>query len=240
MNSLADTTAVILAGGSGTRLRETLPDIPKALAQINGRPFIAFLLDRLASFGIRRVVFCTGYLDHMIKDNLGHTHGPINLIYSSEDFPLGTAGALANARHLLTTDPVLVMNGDSYCHTDLSPFYDWFQTKGGSAGLLLAQVTDTRRYGKIEMDSAGDIIAFQEKAAGDGPGLINAGVYLLAGSIITRLPRNTFCSLETDIFPGLCGHGLAGFPTGAAFLDIGTPEAYQHAPAFFAALGDDR
>lgn len=239
MPSLSHITAVILAGGQGSRLRNSLPPgTPKALADINGQPFLHILLDRLGSFGIGRVVLCTGYLGEVIQATLGNRHGAIRLDYSREEAPLGTAGALANARPLLPSGPVLVMNGDSYCLADLEKFYNRFCGTTAEAAILLTRVADPGRYGRVEIDAAEHIVAFHEKRPDSGPGMINAGIYLFAESRLQALPEKRPASLEEDIFPALAGAAgpLLGYPTRAPFLDIGTPENYQQAPAFFAGL----
>ncbi len=236
MHTLSDITAVILAGGAGTRLQKVLPDVPKALADVNGKPFISFLLDRLERFGVRRVIFCTGYLGHLIQDALGKQSGKIQLAYSPEQSPLDTAGALANACHLLPAGPSLVINGDSYCHTDLNQFYTWFKEKTADAAVLLTRVADTRRFGGVEIDPSGHVVSFNEKPEKNGPGLANAGIYLIDRAIIEAFPENTPCSLEKDIFPKLTGGKLMGFSTQDAFIDIGTPESYKEAADFFTAL----
>ena len=194
------------------------------------------LLERLAYFDVRRVILCTGYLGDLIENALGNTFGPIGLTYSRELRPLDTAGAIANARHLLPPGPLLIMNGDSYCHTDLNRFYDWFQSGTASVGLLLTRATDTARYGRVEIDSSGQIIAFREKSHQNGPGLINAGIYIIDKAVIETVPESVPCSLEKEIFPGLADGRLAGFPTRDAFIDIGTGEDYNKAAAFFATL----
>lgn len=235
---LSQITAVILAGGLGTRLRDTLPGVPKALADVNGQPFIRILLNRLARFGIGRVVICTGFLGHMIQECLGERAGGMQLLYSQESELLGTAGALRNARDLLPPNaPVLVMNGDSYCHADLEAFYAWFMEKKAPAAVLLARVADTRRYGSVEMDEHGKVLLFSEKQAMGGSGMMNAGAYFMTTDIIEQIPPKRPCSLEKDVFPLLVSKGgLAGYLTPGAFLDIGTKESYQRAPEFFAAL----
>ncbi|MFP4040404.1 MAG: nucleotidyltransferase family protein [Desulfosudaceae bacterium] len=239
MTTLSHITAVILAGGQGNRLRQILPDTPKALADIRGRPFISFLLNRLEHFGFERVVLCTGYLGNRIEEALGNRHGHLRLIYSQDPAPLGTGGALAHARPSLPADrPVLVLNGDSYCHADLRQFYARFPEDPARAAMLLTHLPDTRRYGRVELDPAGRITAFHEKNSDKRPGWINAGVYLLDAAVVAAIPAKRPCSLEKEIFPGLAGNGgnLAGFPTRDEFIDIGTNEDYQNAPAFFANL----
>jgi D-glycero-alpha-D-manno-heptose 1-phosphate guanylyltransferase len=236
INPLSTISAVILAGGQGTRLADTLPDIPKALAEINGRPFVRILLDRLEYFGIRHALLCTGHLGRLIRETLGDRHGALRLVYSQEETPLGTAGALSHARGLLLSDPVLVLNGDSYCHSDLKKFFAWFQDNPADAAIVLTRVEDARRYGRVEIDASGTIMAFNEKTADEGPGLINAGIYLIRHKILETIPRQAACSMEKDIFPALAGDRLAGFTTHDAFIDIGTGDSYRRAPTFFASL----
>ena len=103
------------------------------------------------------------------------------------------------------------------------------------ATLLLAEVPDTSRYGRVELDPAGAVCRFVEKQGAGGPGWINAGIYLLERARIEEIPERAPCSLERDVFPGWIGRGLHGYRTGARFLDIGTPQSYARALAFFRA-----
>ena len=119
MSDISNIEAAILAGGLGTRLRSVVPDRPKVLAEIGGRPFIEILLDQVAAAGIRTAVLCTGYLGDQIEARLGTRRGPLALRYSREVEPLGTGGALRLALPMLASDTVLVLNGDSYCDADL-------------------------------------------------------------------------------------------------------------------------
>jgi NDP-sugar pyrophosphorylase family protein len=161
----------------------------------------------------------------------------LRLEYSQEESPLGTAGALGHARDLLLSDPVLALNGDSYCHSDLKKFFAWFQENPADAGLVLTRVENARRFGRVEINASGMIMAFNEKEADDEPGLINAGIYLIRQRLVEAIPRHAACSLEKDIFPARAGTRLAGWATRGAFIDIGTGESYRGAPAFFARLG---
>ncbi|MCX5919044.1 MAG: sugar phosphate nucleotidyltransferase, partial [Deltaproteobacteria bacterium] len=122
MKNLSHITAAILAGGLGSRLRPVVADRPKVLAEVGARPFIFYLLDQLAAVRVRQVVLCTGYLAHQIRDTLGETYGPMNLLYSQDPSPLGTGGALCFALPLLESETVLVLNGDSFCEANLRAF----------------------------------------------------------------------------------------------------------------------
>jgi D-glycero-alpha-D-manno-heptose 1-phosphate guanylyltransferase len=228
MVSLAETTAVILAGGRGTRLRPVLPYQPKVMAEFHGRPFLAYLLDQLVAGGVQRVVLCTGYRGEEIRTRLGAAYGPVQLTYSHEDEPLGTGGALRLALPWLHSDPVMVMNGDSWIDTDLQSYLAWFLERPAAAALLLMAVDDTTRFGRVEVAADDTITSFQEKGV-SGPGWINAGVYFLKKSVLELMSPRKFLSLEQDLLPTLVGQGLYGHKVVGKFIDIGTPESYAEA-----------
>ncbi len=233
MRNFSDISAVILAGGKGTRLRSIIPDRPKALVEIRGRPFLTFLLDQLVSSNALNVVLCTGYMADEVHERLGDTYKSLKLIYSKEQKPLGTGGALRLALPYLNSDPVLVMNGDSYINADLNSYVDWFFLKDRKAALLLTRVPDTDRFGIVKVDKDENILSFKEKEMDQRIGWINAGVYLLRKSTLKSIrPRKAF-SLELDFFPSLVGKGLYGYRCEARFLDIGTPQSYSKVDAFF-------
>lgn len=232
-------TAAILAGGFGTRLKSALSDTPKALAGIHGRPFLAYQFDQLAAAGAQDVVLCTGYLSDQIRDRFRDSYGPLRIGYSPETMPLGTAGALRLALPLLTSDVILVLNGDSYCEADLRLFWDWHQRHQAPASLLTVKCEDAARYGRVSIDERGVVEGFEEKSR-SGPGWVNAGIYLISRALLSALPENQPVSLEREFFPQLVGRGLRGYCTSARFLDIGTPESYRVAEEFFAPAGAAR
>jgi NDP-sugar pyrophosphorylase family protein len=234
---LARIPVAILAGGLGTRLRPVIGERPKVLAEIDGRPFLAYLLDQVAAAGFRDVVLCVGWRAEEVERALGAAHGPLRLRYSREAEPLGTGGALRLALPALAGEAALVMNGDSYCGADLGAAWAWHRERGSQATLLLVEVGDAARYGRVELGEDGAICRFVEKQDAGGAGWINAGIYLLARSRIEDLPARTPLSLERDVFPAWVGRGLLGLRTRARFLDIGTPRSYASASAFFRAEG---
>jgi NDP-sugar pyrophosphorylase family protein len=147
---------------------------------------------------------------------------------------LGTGGALRSVLAKLTSDPVLVLNGDSYCETDLPALLDWHRKHRAEATLLLTSVPDTQRYGRVAVDQHDAVVAFEEKGHAGGPGRINAGIYVLGRRFLLTIPATCAPSLEHDVFPTWIGRGLSGCPAGGRFLDIGTPESYAAAEEFFA------
>lgn len=234
MKGLSGITVAILAGGLGTRLRSVVTSRPKALAPVAGRSFLVYLLDQLSGAGLKRVVLCTGHLGEQIRTALGESYGRMQLAYSAETEPLGTGGALKLALPLLHSDPVLVVNGDSFCRIDLLALHSWhFVQKAAVATLALTWVLDVSRYGKVQVDKQGHLLKFEEKNDSGGPGWINAGIYLLNRSFIEAIPPGRFVSLERDVFPSKIGWGLYGYCTNGEFVDIGTPESYAAAAEFF-------
>jgi len=238
MVSLAETTAVILAGGRGSRLRPVLPYQPKVMAEFHGRPFLAYLLDQLVAGGVPKVVLCTGYRGEEIRTRLGDAYGPAPLTYSHENEPLGTGGALRLALPVLDSDPVMVMNGDSLIEADFQDYLAWFLGRPAAAALLLTRVEDTARFGRVEVAGDGSITSFKEKGV-PGPGWINAGVYILKKAVLELMPPRRFLSLEEDLLPTLVGQGLYGHRVAGKFIDIGTPESYAEAGEFLRCLREE-
>lgn len=232
MSDLGGLSALILAGGLGTRLRPVLSDRPKPMAQVAARPFITFLLDQLVEAGVRHAVLCTGFLGEEVRRHLGSSYGTLELEYSQESEPMGTAGALYLALPRSRSKTVLAMNGDSFLGMDLQAFWTWHESHRSEASLALTEMADTRRYGRVMLGPSGRILAFEEKAASVGPGWINAGIYIMGMDLLQALPERRPLSLEQDAFPAWIGR-LHGFPASGPFLDIGTPESYASAEAFF-------
>jgi histidinol-phosphate phosphatase family protein len=228
-----DVTVAVLAGGLGTRLRPVLADRPKGLAEVHKRPFLAYLLDQVAAAGLRYVVLCTGYLGEKIYDTFGVSYGPLKLAYSHEREPLGTGGALRLALPKLQSNPVLIMNGDSYCAADLRSFLFWHCNRGAKATVLLTRVAQTGRYGSVNVDGDGAVLEFMEKRQGVVADWINAGIYLLSQPVLSSIPQQMEVSLEYDIFHQWIGRGLYGYQSQGPFLDIGTPEDFGRAEVFF-------
>lgn len=233
MQNLSEVTSVILAGGLGTRLRPVVSDRPKVLARVNNRPFLTFLLDQLIAAQAKKVILCTGFMADAVHTELGHHYKSLDIVYSAEPEPLGTAGALRLALPLINSDPVLIMNGDSFVKVDLTAYLEWFLKQDRQASLLLVKVPDTGRYGKVVVSDDGRITAFEEKVLDYRPGWINAGVYIMQKSLVASIPAATPYSLERQFFPGLAPKNIYGFCSNGKFIDIGTPDAYRRAREFF-------
>jgi D-glycero-alpha-D-manno-heptose 1-phosphate guanylyltransferase len=228
-----DATAVVLAGGFGTRIRHLLGDLPKPMAPVYGKPFIEWVVRYLAGQNIRRVILSTGYMAQTVRDHFQSQ--PVNGIQVTcvpESTPLGTAGGFLHAIHEAThpASAWLVLNGDSLSLVSLK---DLFQSLSESeCAISGVSVSNASRFGKISVDAKCELKAFMEKEPGSG--VINAGVYLFRAPVIERFPRRTPLSFETDVFPALlsCGVRIKVCVTEAPFLDIGTPESLPQAEGF--------
>jgi D-glycero-alpha-D-manno-heptose 1-phosphate guanylyltransferase len=225
--------AVILVGGLGTRLRSAVNGVPKPLAPVAGRPFLFWLLDALAAGGVRRAILATGYLGHMVEATVGNAHGPMSVLYSREETPLGTGGALWRALGLARGDRVFALNGDTFQGLDLAAM----AALAPSADMVMAvrPVPDRARYGTVRLEGA-HVRGFEEKG-GTGPGLVNAGIYLLRRNLPAQLPpaivlpQDGIFSFEEAVLRRAPGSlDLRAFlVVSEAFIDIGTPEDHARA-----------
>jgi D-glycero-alpha-D-manno-heptose 1-phosphate guanylyltransferase len=233
--------AVILCGGLGTRLRSVVHDRPKAMAIVRGRPFLIYLLDQLTEAGVSDIILATGYLGDHVRELLGDRYQGTKLHYSQESKPMGTAGALRMAAHGCPL--AMVLNGDSYCKVDLAAFIEWHFDSGNNNSMIVTHVEDTRRFGSVQVDMAGRIIAFQEKSSDSDvptPGLINAGIYIVSGELIQSIPEGLQISLERQIFPRWLDGRFRVFPSKGGFIDIGTPVSFAAAGEYVGPTGEHR
>ena len=228
MNGLGE--AVLLVGGRGTRLQSLVDKVPKPMLEVAGRPFIEWILLALRIQGIRTVVMCISYLAEVIQQHLRDgSHLGIDIAYSYESTPLGTAGAIRMALDQVRSDCFLILNGDSYCKFDVENLYRLHMLRKATATLWLVESSDTGRFGTVEINKEGTVLTYHEKSSKSRVGLVNAGVYLVERSMIEVIPAGKPVSLETEVFPGLVGHGLSAVVGQGPLVDIGTPEAYQDA-----------
>ena len=162
----------------------------------------------------------------------------MRLTYSVEPAPLGTAGAVRHALPLFRSETVLLVNGDSYCDADLAAFRRSHAEEPSAFGMVLARVADASRYGRVEVAADGRVVRFAEKEPAGPPGWINAGIYLFPRALLEGLDPTRPASLERDLLPAWVAAGrVRGFRAEGRFIDIGTPQSYAAAEAFFHACG---
>ena len=222
----------VLAGGQARRMRGALGDIPKVLAPVNGRPILDHLLARLIGFGASHVVLCLGHLAPKVIAHLERaSHAGLVVETVVEAQPLGTGGTLRLARPHLASDPMLVVNGDTWIDADLCAFLDSHRASAVDASVLCVEVDDVARFGQVEIDAHGRIARFAEKRRPTtGPGVASAGVYLFSQRALAQIVALPGPSLERNFLerqpPGAVHGWLA---PGARFIDIGTPAAWRDA-----------
>ena len=234
------TSAIILAGGLGTRLRSAVPDLPKPMAPIAGRPFLAHQMDHWIAQGIDHFVLSVGYRHEAISGFFGRRYRGAALDYVVETTPLGTGGALLLAAAQLPPDePALLLNGDTYFDVTLEALQAQACRLDSHWCFALVRNTDPARYMGVGVGEDGRITALRSPEAP----LANGGVYLFKPCALNGLSvaPGRAVSLENDIFPKLMAQGqrFAGHECTGAFIDIGVPHDYQRAASVLPMLPND-
>lgn len=224
--------AIVLAGGFGTRLREVVPDLPKPMAPVAGRPFLEILLSDLARKGFKRVLLSLGYRAEAIITYFGERFADLDIAYTVEDAPLGTGGAVRLGMSQCLNDHVFIFNGDTFLDLESDTVRLLWQ-KHKHPIIVAREVDDTARYGRL-LVKRGRVKGFTEKGI-SGPGLINAGCYVLGVDQLDAWPLNMPFSLETDYFAqAVKTDSVDVFETQGLFIDIGVPEDYLRAQTLLA------
>lgn len=219
--------AIVLAGGFGTRLRQVVADVPKPMAPVAGRPFLEILLSSLATKGFTRVILSVGFMAEKITAYFGGNYADMELVYAVEDKPLGTGGGVRLAMDHVSEDHVFVFNGDTFLDLESVLIEQHWQTRQRPI-IVGRDVPDTARYGRL-LTSNGVASGFTEKGV-VGPGLINAGCYVLRHGQLDEFQANVPFSLETDFLSPVVARGeFDVYVTSGKFIDIGVPEDYAFA-----------
>lgn len=222
--------AVILAGGEATRLYPLTCNTVKAMVPVSNRPLLEHFVAYLRKHNITEVILALGQQIHQIQSYFGDgSHFDVKIIYSVEDFPMGTAGAVKNAERFLDSS-FMVFNGDVFTEIDLTAMMSLHREKKASISIALTPVENPTIYGVVETDSQGKVKRFVEKPGWDKvtTNMINAGIYILEPSILNYITPNVFSMFERDVFPPLLerGEAIYAYPSEAYWIDIGTPEKY--------------
>lgn len=223
--------AILLVGGRGTRLRPLTISTPKPLLPTAGVSFLSHQLARAHAAGVERIVFATSYRAEMFEAAFGSKAHGLELVYVSEDQPLGTGGAIRNAARALASgpdDPVLILNGDILSGHDVPAQVALHEDTGAAVTLHLTRVDDPSRFGCVPTDETGRVTAFLEKTSHPVTDQINAGCYVFRRSAIDTIPEDEVVSVERETFPALISSGarVMGHVEAEYWLDVGTPEAF--------------
>lgn len=224
--------AIILAGGFGTRLRQIVPDLPKPMAPVAGRPFLEILLNSLSNKGFSRIILSLGFMSEKIIGHFGNSFQGIEIVYVIEGKPLGTGGAIRFALEKAIQDHVFVFNGDTYLDLEIKKIEKQWQLNQ-SLIIVGKEVEDTSRYGRLVIKN-GKITGFAEKLV-TGRGLINAGCYVLKKDELKNFPLQTAFSFESEyLAKKVLDTPFNLFITQGDFIDIGIPEDYAKAQLLLA------
>ena len=219
---------LILCGGLGTRLRPVTGDVPKVMADVQGEPFLDFLIRYLIKQGARRVVLCAGYKAEALEAHYQKKFPEIEIHLSIEKEPLGTGGALRHAAGFIKSDMVFGLNGDCFTPVKYRELLNFHQSKRALATLVGVRIEGNKDFGTLEINGADEITAFREKFETREIQHISAGVYCFRRELFDLMPSGKF-SIEYGLFPDLIGKSFYGFKVDAPFIDIGTPERFEWA-----------
>ena len=224
------TTAIILAGGLGTRLKKAVPNLPKPMAPILGRPFLEYQMDYWIGQGVNKFILSIGYLNKSITEHFGREYQEASIDYVIEEKPLGTGGALLMAAQGLK-EPFLVLNGDTFFEVDLKLLNDFHKEQRSEWTLSLFRANQSGRYMGLKLADNGVIQALESGSSDSN--LFNGGVYLINPSVFDRLDKTLRekISLENDLLPNFITSGgfLYGIECIGKFIDIGLPKDYHRA-----------
>jgi len=223
--------AIILAGGLGTRLRSVVNDLPKAMAEVNGKPFLDYVMCFLAAQGVKRVVLAVGHKREAIQAFLkdaDYRYG-LEVCYSVEEDLLGTGGAIFQAFQQIEGEHAFILNGDTYFDVSLAALENFALEKGADLAFALKEVEDCSRYGTVSLLPDHGIAAFNEKKAGQtGAGIINGGIYFMSKSLTSKFNKPEKFSIEQDFFQqDLAELQAYGKVFDGLFIDIGIPGDYH-------------
>jgi mannose-1-phosphate guanylyltransferase len=227
--------AVLLVGGQGTRLRPLTVTTPKPMLPVAGVPCTEHQIARAREAGVTRVILGTSYKPEVFLEHFGDgSRFGVELVYVTEDVPLGTGGAI---RHVLSEvqsgpdDPVLVFNGDVLTGHDIAGQVKQWRSDDADVSLYLTRVEDPRAYGLVPTDAGGRVQAFLEKPATREECVtdqVNAGCYVFRRRVIDQIPTGRPVSVERETFPSLLASDavVTGFVDDGYWLDLGTPLAF--------------
>lgn len=220
--------AIILCGGLGTRLRTVVSDVPKTMAPINGKPFMMLQVEKLIKLGVNKIVFAVGYKKDIIRNFFGEEYKGVKIIYSEEEKPLFTGGAMKQALSYIDEDDVVVMNGDIWVDVDLNAMMQQHKDLGAWVTIAVKPMSNFCRYGNVILAENGvDIVDFIEKKPTEH-GNVNLGVYIVKRNIFDDLPElGDAFSFENDyLTPNIKNRMRAAFRYDGYWIDIGVPEDY--------------
>lgn len=221
--------AIILAGGLGTRLRSAVPDLPKCMAPVAGRPFLAYVIDHLRMQGIEHFIFSLGYMSDSIENFISEQYPTLHYTVALEKEPLGTGGAIALSLSNAKTNDVIITNGDTLFKVNIADLENIHIKHQSVCTLALKQMHDFDRYGVVDLNEDGRVVSFREKKQYP-EGLINGGTYLLNKKAFLKHSWPAKFSFENHYLEKYySSESFYGSIQKDYFIDIGIPADYEKA-----------
>lgn len=213
----------------GTRLQNTVPDLPKSMAPVAGQPFLIYIIRHLLSQGVEKMIFALGHKHDIIKTFLSETFYYLNYTCVIEDTPLGTGGAILLALDKTTGRDVIIVNGDTLFKIDIDDLSDRHIETQTDCTIALKPMERFDRYGSVSIDEAGNVVRFNEKKF-EAKGNINGGIYVLNRVSFLQNKFPQIFSFEKDYLEALVDtYNFIGVIQDKYFIDIGVPEDYRRA-----------
>ena len=226
--------AIILAGGLGTRLRSAVPDLPKCMAPVAGKPFLEHVIDYFLAQGINEVILAVGYKSEIIINFVKDRYPELTVEFSIEKELLGTGGAIRQAAEMATHKNILVLNGDTIFKVDVKSLAEFHEVASADCTIVLKPMTNFERYGVVEISDDQRISSFREKKFYN-KGYISGGIYALNVESFMKEALPEKFSFEKDYLEALYQHrNMFGIVQDNYFIDIGIPADYEQAQSDFA------
>ncbi len=222
-----DKEIIVLAGGFGTRIAHLFPDTPKPMIPVGDKPFLIYIFEKIIQENFSKIVLSVGYEKEKIIRYFGASFNNVPIVYSTEDTPLGTGGAIKRATKFCSSSSVFITNGDSLIDLKTQSLLSIKKSNNASIVLTLTDVSDAGRFGKVNITDAGLITSMNSSTKGEN-NIINAGVYLISREVIDEYPKEIF-SFENEFLKSEIIRGkVYGYMTNSNFfIDIGVPSDYK-------------
>ena len=224
--SIKNIDIIILAGGLGTRLRSIIGNNPKCLSPVNGQPFIHFLMDQYVAQGFKRFIVSVGYQKEKVIKSLKFRKD-CKIIFCEEYEPLGTGGAIKKSEQYITSNNVIIINGDSFINLNTDHLVNWHYKMESDCTIVATEIENSNRYGTIEIGKKSRLVGFKEKNDTSSQGLVNAGIYVMNKSIFNLMPDEKPFSVELEFFPKILNESTYAYICNKELIDIGTPDSYK-------------
>jgi D-glycero-alpha-D-manno-heptose 1-phosphate guanylyltransferase len=224
---------IVLAGGLGTRLRSSIGDYPKCMAEVAGKPFLYYINLYIQSQGYTHVIYSLGYKHEIITNWLKTQNLSFTYDYVIEEEPLGTGGGIRLAMAKATTDDITALNGDTMFRVPLNDMQSFHTQNNSAVTIALKEMHDFDRYGVVNTNGNNQITSFEEKKPVK-QGSINGGIYIVNKTAFLNKTQEGKFSFETDYLQAYVAEGnFYGFQSNEYFIDIGIPQDYNQVQTDF-------